>query len=158
MRWIDTNWILGLGSSAARLGQTGLAFAVTAQNTLELAAGGEPLTLSISAPAGYSGSTAFAPSDLATGPTFVLAPELTSAPSAGQTVEARPAVWVYDGTGSIPDRTWQWRADGTDIPGATGSAYTPTAGQVGAALSVVETATDGFGARSVASADTTVSA
>jgi len=158
MRWIDANWILGLGSGAARLAQVGLAFAVTARNTLELAVGGEPLLLTISAPVSYAGSTAFAPSDLATGPVSVIAPGLASAPGVGQPVAVRPAVWAYDGTGIEPERTWQWRADGADIPGAMGSSYTPTAGQTGVALSVVETASDLFGARSVASAGTTVGA
>ena len=158
MRWIDATWILGLGSAAARLAQIGLAFAVTVRNTLELAVGGEPLSLTISAPAAFAGSTAFAPSDLSAGPVWVVAPGLASAPGVGQPVAVRPAVWAYDGTGTEPARTWQWRADGADIPGATGTSFTPTAGQAGAALSVVETASDAFGARSVASAATTVGA
>ena len=39
---------------------------------------------------------------------------------------------------STVSSTWQWRADGTDIPGATSPTYTVQPGDVGKTLSVAE--------------------
>ncbi len=157
MRWIDATWVLGLGG-AARLSQAVLAFAVTPANTLLLAVGAEPLSVTITDPADRAGSAAFAPSDLGTGPVDLVAPALDVSPAVGTEVSAVPAIWAYDGTEAEPVRTFQWRLDGVDIPGATEVGYTPTAPQVGSGLSVVETATSGSGARSVASAEMAVAA
>ena len=54
---------------------------------------------------------------------------------------------------STVSSTWQWRADGTDIPGATSPTYTVQPGDVGKTLSVAEhlTAT-GYQATTIASA------
>lgn len=157
MRWVDATWILGLGG-ASRLSQAVLAFAVTPANTLLLAAGAEPLVLTVTDPVDRSGSASFAPSDLDTGPVDLIAPALEATPSVGVEAVAQPAIWAYEGTETEPVRTYQWRLDGANIPGATQLTYTPTAPQVGGALSVVETATSASGARSVASAELTVAA
>ena len=158
MRRLDAAWILGLGGALVRFAQTGLAFAVTPQNTLVLAVGGEPLILTVAAPAAVAGTLAFAPSDLFAGPVPIVAPGLAAAPAVGQSVAVRGAIWAHDGSGAAPSRTWQWRADGVEIPGATSPSYTPLPGQAGVGLSVVETASDGFGARSAVSDEIAVSA
>ncbi|MEM9249010.1 MAG: hypothetical protein AAGB05_09970 [Pseudomonadota bacterium] len=150
MSLIGEDWTLGLGSTS-RLSQAALAFVVTPENTALLAVGGEPLTVTVTAPAAQAGGGVFAPSDLDTGPVDLVPPALETSPRVGEAVTARPAVWAYDGGAAAPTRGWQWRADGVDIPGATQASYTPTAPEAGAGLSVVETATSGAGARSVAS-------
>ena len=57
-----------------------------------------------------------------------------------------------DGMGAV---TYQWQRDGVDIAGATGGSYSATQSDVGAAISVVASYTDGQGTdESVTSADT----
>ncbi|MEM0935349.1 MAG: hypothetical protein AAGJ91_05525 [Pseudomonadota bacterium] len=157
MRWVEAAWLLGI-ASLSRLAQSVLIFVATPRNTLELATGADPLTLTITAPAAFAGSRVFSPSDLSTGPVVLAAPELTGSVNVDQTVDVQRAIWAYDGTADEPTLAWQWRADGVDIPGATGPSYSPNAGQSGVGLSVVETASDAFGARSVASPEITVGA
>ena len=53
-------------------------------------------------------------------------PTITGTPQVGQSLTAVPGTWD-DGV----DLTYQWTADGTDVPSATTAAYTPVAGDVG---------------------------
>ncbi|QQE67310.1 hypothetical protein GFS31_40230 [Leptolyngbya sp. BL0902] len=70
----------------------------------------------------------------------------------GQTLTASNTLADVDGLGPI---TYQWRADGTNITGATGNTLALTQAQVGKAISVVARYTDGFGTpEAVASAPT----
>lgn len=68
----------------------------------------------------------------------------------GQAVTAVPDVSDADGTGPV---SYHWQRDGAPIDGATEESYVPVQADVGAALSVVASFTDGFGsAESVSSA------
>ena len=59
-------------------------------------------------------------------------PVITGTPRVGQTLTASPGVWSPSGV----TVTYQWRAGGVSIPGATGQAYNPTAADVGKTLQV----------------------
>ena len=54
------------------------------------------------------------------------------APRAGDTITGS----LTDPDGAASNETWQWRRDGSNIPGATSSSYTATAGDLGHTLSV----------------------
>jgi Ca2+-binding RTX toxin-like protein len=70
----------------------------------------------------------------------------------GRALTAANTLADVDGLGAI---TYQWRADGTDIGGATGSTYALTASDVGKAITVVASYTDQQGtAEAVSSAAT----
>ena len=70
----------------------------------------------------------------------------------GQTLTAAHTLADDDELGPV---SYQWRADGTPIAGATGSTYTLAQAEVGKAITVVASYTDGAGnAESVASAAT----
>lgn len=71
----------------------------------------------------------------------------------GQTLSASNTVQDADGLGTI---SYQWQADGSDIPGATGASLTLGQEHVGKAISVVAHFTDALGQpESMASAATT---
>jgi uncharacterized delta-60 repeat protein len=75
-------------------------------------------------------------------------------PTQGQMLTAANTLADLDGLGSI---SYQWQRGGVDIAGATGSTYVTTQADVGSALRVVASYTDGQGTQeSVASADTAV--
>jgi surface antigen len=79
-------------------------------------------------------------------------PTISGTPQVGESVTASPGSWSPSAAYS-----YQWRADGTKISGATGQSYTPTSTQSGTALSVTVTAsTAGYSAASVTSSAATV--
>jgi hypothetical protein len=75
-------------------------------------------------------------------PTAVRAVAVSGTTPAGSVVSLTPG--VYDGVETIA-LTYQWFADDAPISGATGTSYTLMDGDVGAVVSVVETATNGNG-------------
>ena len=84
----------------------------------------------------------------AASPTLRAAPSVSASPAVGQAVSASTGSWA--GTNPI-SYTYQWQSGSavggpfTDITGATGSTYTPLAGDVGAYLRVVVTASNTAG-------------
>ncbi len=87
-------------------------------------------------------------------PTNLAAPTVTGAAAAGQTLAAGDGRWTA--TPSSVGRQWErCDADGgscSAIDGATGAAYTVTAGDMGHSLRIRETAVNGGGNRSATSA------
>lgn len=63
-------------------------------------------------------------------------PAIAGTARVGAILTAKPGTWT---TGST--LTYQWSADGTAIPGATASTFTPTGAQVGTRLTVTVTGT-----------------
>lgn len=63
-------------------------------------------------------------------------PTITGSPTVGGTLVASSGTWTPTPT-SV---TYQWRADGTAIAGATGASYSPTSAVLGRQLTVVVTA------------------
>ena len=89
--------------------------------------------------AGSSGADALLPANLT-------APGLSGTPNVGQTLTAVPGIW--NGAEMV---VGQWRRDGADIPGETGSVYLLAAEDDLAQISYHETATNAAGAAVAAS-------
>ncbi|RUT32643.1 histidine kinase [Arsenicitalea aurantiaca] len=87
--------------------------------------------------------------DVAIAPVNGVAPAISGEVKVNQTLTAWPGVWAPFGT-----FTYQWTADGADIPGATASTYVPVAGDAGKALTVKVTCTNTGGAATAESEDT----
>jgi hypothetical protein len=64
-------------------------------------------------------------------------PTITGTPKVGETLTADEGTWTPDGVAF----TYQWRADGTAIAGATAKTYVPTAAEVGKRVQVTVTGT-----------------
>ena len=62
-------------------------------------------------------------------------PAVTGTPKVGQALTADPGGWSPE-----PTLSWQWTANGTPVPGATGSKFTPSPAELGKKLAVVVTA------------------
>jgi hypothetical protein len=94
-------------------------------------------TVTVSAPGVRAVTQVSAPVTVSTGTIPVTAaPSITGTPRVGGVLHGHAASW---GTMlSAVTSTWQWRADGVDIPGATGPDYTVRAGDVGKAITLAE--------------------
>ena len=76
-------------------------------------------------------------------PSNVARPVITGSAVVGGTLSATSGAWIgYP----APSFTYQWRVDGADVSGATGSTYVIQAGDLGKTITVVVTATNGLGA------------
>jgi hypothetical protein len=91
-----------------------------------------------------------------------LAPENYAPPSItpgtaeeGDTVARVVGTW---GGNPAPTFTYQWKRDGSNISGATGTTYTTVSADVGTALTVTETATNSEGSASATSSAISVTA
>ncbi|WP_319012158.1 MULTISPECIES: hypothetical protein [Streptomyces] len=107
--------------------------------TIPAALQGKQLTVTVTArKAGHPNATATSRAVTVKG----VAPKPTTPPSLSGTVRVGSKVTAVVGSWSpVPTSyAYQWRADGVAISGATGSAYTPTAGVRGKKLSVTVTA------------------
>ncbi|MFV0128700.1 hypothetical protein ACLGI4_13440 [Streptomyces sp. HMX112] len=104
------------------------------------------------APSGTASSAATAVAPGAA-PAATTPPALAAAPQVGARVYAKAGVW----TPAATSYTYQWRAEGLAITGATASSYVPTAAQLGRRLSVtVKAARTGHAGGAAASTAVTV--
>src|SRR4051794_17789477 len=94
-------------------------------------------TVTAAKPGFQTTSVASAPAVVGAGtiPLFT-APTVTGTAKVGVLLHGHVATW--GATLSQVAESWQWRADGVDIPGATGLDYTVTPGDVGHAITLVE--------------------
>jgi len=99
----------------------------------------------------YAGFLGANGGDAPEAPANTTPPAITGTAQVGEDLTVTPGTW----TGvAAPDLTYQWEADGTAIDGATGTTYTPVAGDVGAVITVTETARNWKGSASETSAAT----
>lgn len=89
-------------------------------------------------------------SDSLSAPVNALLPSIAGVLDEAEVLTALVGTWSNDPTGF----TYQWKRDGTNISGATGKTYTVVAGDVGKAISVAVTATNGAGNATATSAAT----
>src|SRR4051794_7721272 len=66
-------------------------------------------------------------------------PTITGAVEVGSTLQGHTGTWAAPL--SAVSSTWQWRANGVDIPGATATTYAVQPGDVGSTLSLAQTLT-----------------
>ncbi len=79
-------------------------------------------------------------------------PVVAGTPQVGQALTASQGAW----SGAPTGYAYAWSRNGTAIPGATGSVYTPVAGDSGASLTVTVTATNAAGSATATSPAVTV--
>ncbi|MFI0414440.1 MAG: DUF4347 domain-containing protein [Candidatus Thiodiazotropha sp.] len=111
------------------------------------------ITVAVTASDGNGGSTPATSAGTAvanTAPVNTLVPAISGTAAIGNTLTATNGTWT-DADNDGLSYTYQWRADGVDIAGATNSSFTLTASQAGTLLSIVVTADDGFGGSGTAS-------
>lgn len=129
-----------------------LSIAVTPNNTLVVNAGTGTIDITVTDPAAFAGAWQVATADLAGGPVNLVPPAVSGTLAIGQVLTALPGLWVYDTGAGVPVEGYQWRRNGADIAGATGTTHAVVAADIGPALAVAETLTDGYGQRTAVSA------
>ena len=128
-----------------------LSIDVTPDNTMVLNAATGVIDITVTTPAAFAGNYQADTADLLGGPVNLAAPSIAGTVTYGQVLTAGDGLWIYDTGAGTPAQGWQWRRGGSDIPGATAASHTVTAADVGQAVTVRETLTDGFGQRSAES-------
>jgi hypothetical protein len=88
-------------------------------------------------------------SEASVAPTNTLLPAISGIAASGQVLTAFEGKWTGE-----PTFTFQWKADGTNIGGATGRTYTVVGGNAGKAITVAVTGTNGAGNATATSAPT----
>lgn len=98
-----------------------------------------------------TGTTAIVPVTVRGTVTSTAPPTISGTPQVGQQLTGSPGTWEPAPTAYA----YQWLADGREVAGATSSTFTPTADQVGAAISLRVTASrDGWQSGTATSAPT----
>ena len=124
-----------------------LAINTLTDNTLVIEADPAALSLTITQPSSWAGTYALDVADLIGGPLNVIPPTVTGTFSAGEVLTAKDGLWIYDTAEGPVAQSWQWRANGTDIPGANTKTYTVQASDISQVLTVAEVQTDAAGQR-----------
>ncbi|KWV43853.1 hypothetical protein AS026_19475 [Rhizobium altiplani] len=83
-------------------------------------------------------------------PVNSVVPSITGLAQSGQKLTASTGVWAQSPDGYA----YQWKANGTNIPGATARTFNVTDTQIGTTLTVTVTATNSFGSAAASSAAT----
>jgi hypothetical protein len=83
-----------------------------------------------------------------TAPVNTVVPAITGTTTEGETLTSSTGTW----SGTVVSYTYQWKADGVNISGATASTYVLTSSEIGATVTVAVTATNEVGSTSATSA------
>ncbi len=124
---------------------------VTPENTLTVTAAPDPIDITVTTPAIFAGTYTADPLDLLDGPVALVPPAIEGVIDTGQTLTARPGLWIYDLAAEPVVQSWQWQRAGVDIPGATSATYVMQTADVNQGLTAVETRSDAYGAQSAVS-------
>ena len=134
-------------------GATGVSFTPTADQAHA------SITVTVTADDGNGGSTSATSTGVTVAnadPTFVATPTISGAAAVGSTLNVINTA-TNDVDGDTTTLTYQWHADGSNIVGATGETFTPTADQAHALITVTVTTYDAHGGSTpVTTAGTTV--
>lgn len=119
--------------------------------TLQAAQAGQTISVRVTATndLGNDMATSAATTAVIAPPTNTAAPAITGTAQVGQVLTVSNGTW----TGS-PTYTRQWKANGTNISGATATTYTPVAGDVGKTITCTVTGTNAAGNASATSSAT----
>jgi hypothetical protein len=119
--------------------------------TLQAAQAGKAMTVVVTATnlVGNASQQSAATAAVIAAPTNTAVPTISGTAQVGQTLTAANGTW----TGS-PAFTRQWKANGTNISGATATTYIPVVGDVGKTITVTVTGTNAAGNASATSAAT----
>ena len=137
------------------VGGVDVAGATTATYTPVVADVGKTVTVRVSAAKpGYAGASATSVATAAVAPgamTNLTPPAISGTAKVGQVLTATPGTWSQGGVTTA----FQWVVAGSDVAGATGSTYSPVAGDVGKVVTVRVTASKtGYADASASSAAT----
>jgi hypothetical protein len=136
-----------------------IAGATNASYTLTSGEAHSTISVVVTASDGNGGSTPATSTGTAvtnTAPVNTSLPTLSGTAAVGSALSTTDGGW-NDADGDSLSYSYQWRADGIDIAGATNAGYTLTSGEAHATITVVVTANDGNGGSTPAtSAGTTV--
>jgi len=83
-------------------------------------------------------------------PGVITAPAISGTAQVGYTLSVSNGVWSF----TPSSYAYQWKADGTNISGATGSTYNPVVGDIGKAITCQVTATNAGGSTAATTAAT----
>ena len=118
--------------------------------TLVVQAASGEISLTVISPPEFAGTYVTNTALLASGPVNLVPPVVEGSAEAGAQLTAREGLWIHGG--EVTAETWVWRRNGTAIPAATGPTYTVVPGDLGTALTVVQTLAAEGGTREAVSA------
>ncbi|MET3667177.1 DUF4347 domain-containing protein [Caulobacter sp. 1776] len=149
---------LGTISYQWKAGGTNIAGATSSTYVLTEAEVGKAITVVASYTDGHGAAESLASSATSSVANLNDAPTgsvtISGTATQGQTLTAANTLADADGLGTI---SYQWKAGGTNIAGATSSTYVLTEAEVGKAITVVASYTDGHGAAESAASSATSS-
>ena len=114
------------------------------------------VTIEVTAPDHLAAQVTFAIELLDAGPINLVPAQFSGAAETGQAQTGLSGLWVSDQSAGAVTVTRQWLRNGNEIPNATALVYTPVAQDAGTELSLIETATDTHGSRSVTTATVSI--
>ena len=146
-----------VNETAGDMDNGGLSFNVTdAEITLTSSDDAGEVTIEVTAPDQLATQVTFAIELLDAGPINLVPVKFSGAAETGQVQTGLSGLWICDQSAGAVTVTRQWLRNGHEIRNATALAYTPVAQDAGTELSLIETATDTHGSRSVTTATVSI--
>ncbi|MCF6364123.1 MAG: putative Ig domain-containing protein [Gammaproteobacteria bacterium] len=150
--WTDADGDTPVYSYQWKADGTDISGATSSSYTLTTAEAHKTITVTVTADDGNSGSTAATSTGTAVAnaaPVNTGVPVISGTAAVGSALSSTTGIWT-DADGDTPTYSYQWKADGTDISGATSSSYTLTTAEAHKTITVTVTADDGNGGNTAA--------